>query len=33
MPENQSRFAPGGPVFSLAVFTLVIVAALAMAYE
>jgi hypothetical protein len=32
MPENQSRFAVGGPVFSLAVLAIAIIAVLAMAH-
>jgi hypothetical protein len=32
MPENQSRFAIGGPVFSLAVLTITVVAVLAMTH-
>jgi hypothetical protein len=32
MPENQSRFAIGGPVFSLAVLAIAIVAVLAMVH-
>ena len=32
MPENQSRFAIGGPAFSLAVLAIAIVAVLAMVH-
>jgi hypothetical protein len=32
MPENPSRFAVGGPVFSLAVLAIAVVAVLAMTH-
>jgi hypothetical protein len=32
VPENQSRFAMGGPVLSLAVLAIAVVAVLAMAH-
>jgi hypothetical protein len=32
MPENSSRFAVGGPVFSLAVLAIAVVAVLAMVH-
>jgi hypothetical protein len=32
MPENQSRFAIGGPIFSLAVLAIMVVAVLAMTH-
>jgi hypothetical protein len=32
MPEHQSRFVVGGPIFSLAVLVIAVVAVLAMAH-